>query len=99
MQRFLKAVACGLTGAVLTLGSASAQTPSKLAAAAPVTYENRYELYGGINLQNFQAGQNLPKRMNLGGVELNGTYWVTHKLGLAADLRGEAGTTPVFPNP
>ena len=74
-------------------------TTGKLAAAAPVTYDNRYELYGGINLQNFQAGQNLPKRMNFGGVELPGTYWLTGRLGLAADLRGEAGTTPVNPNP
>ena len=74
-------------------------TTGKLAAAAPVTYDNRYEIYGGINLQNFQAGQNLPKRMNLGGVEVLGTYWLTRKLGVAADLRGEAGTTPVFPNP
>ena len=49
--------------------------------------------------QNFQAGQNLPKRMNLGGVEFMGTYWFTRKLGAAGDFRGEAGTTPVFPNP
>ena len=74
-------------------------TTGKLAAAAPVTYDNRYEIYGGINLQNFQAGQNLPKRMNLGGVEFMGTYWLTGKLGVAGDFRGEAGTTPVFPNP
>lgn len=72
---------------------------AKLAAAAPVTYDNRYEIYGGINLQNFQAGQNLPKRMNFGGVELLGTYWLTGKLGLGAQFRGEAGTTPVFVNP
>ena len=74
-------------------------TTGKLAAAAPVTYDNRYELYGGINLQNFQAGQNLPKRMNFGGIELQGTYWITRKLGVAGEFRGEAGTTPVFPNP
>ena len=74
-------------------------TTGKLAAAAPVTYDNRYEIYGGINLQNFQAGQNLPKRMNLGGVEVMGTYWLTGRLGVAGDFRGEAGTTPVFPNP
>ena len=71
---------------------------NKLAARPPVTYDNRYEFYGGINLQNFQAGQTLPKRMNLGGVELLGTYWLTSKLGLGGQFRGEAGTTPVFPN-
>jgi len=38
---------------------------SKIATAAPVTYDNKYELYGSINFMNFMAGQNLPKRMNL----------------------------------
>ena len=71
----------------------------KLAAAAPVTYDNKFEIYGGINLQNDQAGQNLPKRMNLGGVEVLGTYWMTRKLGVGVNFRGEAGTTPVFANP
>jgi hypothetical protein len=73
-------------------------TTGKLAAAAPVTYDNRYEIYGGINLQTFQAGQSLYKRMNLGGVETSGTYWVFSRLGATADFRGEAGTTPIFPN-
>jgi hypothetical protein len=85
--------------ACLSAGRAEAQAQGKLAAAPPVTYANRYELYGGINFQNFQAGQNLPTRMNLGGVELLGTYWISPKWGVGADLRGEAGTTPVFPNP
>ena len=90
---------CGLVGAGLSAGQALAQGQGKLAAAAPVTYDNRYEVYGGINLQNFQAGQNLPKRMNFGGVEVLGTYWLTSKIGLGGEFRGEAGTTPVFPNP
>lgn len=89
-------MALGLAGGA---GRMYAQGQGKLAAAPPVTYDNRYEIYGGINLQNFQAGQNLPKRMNLGGVEALGTYWLTHKLGVGAEFRGEAGTTPVFANP
>ena len=57
------------------------QTPipiaeSKIALAAPVTYDNKWELYAGINFMNFMAGQNLPKRMNLGGGEFLGTYWL-----------------------
>ena len=78
--------------------AAKAQGQGKLAAAPPVTYANRYELYGGLNFMNFQAGQNLPKRMNMGGGEISGTYWLKPKLGLVADYRGEAGTTPVFSN-
>ena len=48
---------------------------------------------------NGQAGQNLTKRYNMGGGEVMGTYWLGPKLGIAADYRLEAGTTPVFPNP
>jgi hypothetical protein len=71
---------------------------SKIAGAAPVTYDNKYEVYGGLNFMNFQAGQNLPRRMNLGGGELLGTYWLTSRIGLGADYRFDAGTTPVFAN-
>jgi hypothetical protein len=85
-----------------TVASPTTQTipiaSSKIGPAAPVTYANRYEVFGALNLQNFQAGQNLPKRMNLGGFEVLGTYWLTKKIGLAADYRIDAGTTPVFAN-
>lgn len=100
MQKAMKLLGCALAGAALlaATGKSYGQSQGKLAAAAPVTYDNKYELYGGINFMNFQAGQNLPTRMNLGGVEVLGTYWITHKLGLGAEFRGEAGTTPVFPS-
>ena len=63
----------------------------------PVTYTERYEVYGGINFLNGQAGQNLPKRYNMAGGEVMATYWLTPKYGIAADARYEAGTTPVLP--
>jgi hypothetical protein len=75
---------------------------TKIALAAPVTYDNKYEFYVGLNFMNFQAGQNLPKRMNLGGGEFLATYWLpgdhwfTNHIGVGAEYRGEAGTTPVF---
>ena len=65
----------------------------------PVTYDNKYEFYGGLNFMTFQAGQALPKRMNLGGGEALGTWWATPRLGVGAEYRGEWGTTPVRPNP
>ncbi len=78
---------------------------SKIGPEALANYDNRYEVYGGLSFMNFQAGQNLPTRMNMGGGELEGTYWLsgssvwrTH-LGVSADYRFEAGTTPVFPSP
>jgi len=76
------------------------RTPAqtKLGPAAPVTYDNKYEVYGGLNFMNFKAGENLPKRMNLGGAEIEGTYWLNSGLGIAAEYRGEAGTTQVLPN-
>ena len=95
----------GVVAALLMVGTGkiNAQaTPTgtgKLGPAAPVTYDNKYEVYGGANFMNFQAGQNLPKRMNFGGWEALGTYWVNRKVGLGLDARGEYGTTPVFPNP
>jgi hypothetical protein len=83
------------------------QTPipiagSKIALAAPVTYDNKYEFYVAINFMNFMAGEHLPKRMNMGGGEFLATYWLaSHKpflrnLGPGVQYRGEAGTTPVF---
>jgi hypothetical protein len=80
-------------------GRAMAQASSKIGPTAPVTYDNKYEVYGGINFMNFQAGQDLPTRMNLGGGEVLGTYWLLPKLGLGAQWRGEWGTTPTHPSP
>ena len=67
-------------------------------------YDNRYEVYGGLLFMNGQAGQNLAKRYNMGGAEVMGTYWLgshfgipNNRLGIAADYRIGAGTTPVFP--
>ena len=98
MPRIMKktiTIAAMLVACLLTLRSAQAQT--KLGPAAPVTYDNKYEVYGGLNFMNFMAGQELTRRMDFGGGELEGTYWLTSKWGLAAEYRGEAGTTPVIP--
>jgi hypothetical protein len=69
------------------------------AALAPYTgpkYDNRWEIYGGVNFMNGQAGQNTPVRYNMGGIEAMGTYWLTRKFGVVADGRFGAGTTPVI---
>lgn len=59
-------------------------------------YNDRWELYGGLSFMNGQAGQALPKRYNMGGGEVMGTYWLTDHLGVAGDYRLELGTTPVL---
>jgi hypothetical protein len=87
-----------LAAFVLAMIAGRAQAQTRIGPAAPVTYDNKYEVYGGLNYMNFKAGEDLPTRMNLGGGEFEGAWWVTPKLGIAAEYRGEAGTTQVFPN-
>jgi hypothetical protein len=81
----------------------SAATAAALQPYLGPTYDNRWEVYGGLNFMNGQAGQNLPKRFNMGGAEAMGTYWLGNgksgflsKLGVAADGRFAAGTQPVI---
>ena len=76
----------------------SDETAAELAPGRGPTYQNRWDVYGGLAFANGQAGQNLPKRFNMGGGEGQFTYWLTNKFGVAADYRYGAGTTPVFPN-
>ncbi len=97
MKKRAAVMGLGMAAAAMIAARMEAQN-GKLAAAPPVTYDNRYEVYGGINYMNFQAGQNVPKLMNFGGGELAGTYWLSDRWGGVVDFRGEAGTTPVLPN-
>lgn len=60
-------------------------------------YNNRWEIYGGLLFMNGQAGQNLPKRYNMGGGELMGTYWLGRRLGVSGDYRLGAGTSDLLP--
>jgi hypothetical protein len=70
---------------------------AKLEPSQATSYDNKFEVYGGLSFMNGQAGQNLPKRYNLGGGEGMLTYWVGPHLGVAGDYRWEGGTTPVLP--
>ena len=88
----------GLLTGLMVAGTSVAAEAQAIKPAEPVRYDNKYELYGGLSLDTFEAGRYVQKRMNLGGVEALGTYWLTNRVGLGLDLRGEAGTTPVLPN-
>jgi hypothetical protein len=83
--------------------------PGAVAALAPAsgpTYDNQWEIYGGLLYMNGQAGQALPKHYNMGGGEVEATYWlggpangyIRSHLGVSAEARFAAGTTPVLPN-
>lgn len=72
---------------------------AKLAPGRAASYDNKYEIYGGLGFANGQAGQNIPKRYNMGSAEGMFTYWVGSHLGVIGDYRWQAGTTPLLPNP
>ena len=74
----------------------SARAATQIAPPVGPRYNDKWEIYGGLSFMNGQAGQDLPKRYNMGGGEVMGTYWLGPKLGVAADYRLEAGTTPVL---
>jgi hypothetical protein len=75
--------------------AATLASAQRIGPPAPITYDNKWEIYGGLNYANFKAGENLTHRMNLGGAEISGTYWLTQKWGATAEYRGGAGTTEV----
>lgn len=83
-----------------------ANTAKALAPGSGPSYDNHWEIYGGLMYANGQAGQNLPKHFNAGGGEIEGTYWLgtpgssylMSHLGVSADGRFDAGTTPLTPN-
>jgi len=91
-------------------GSQATAAPGTVPVATPQAvytgpkYTNRFEVYGGLLFMNGQAGQILAKRYNMGGGEGMFTYWlgtphsgsfIKRHLGLVADYRFGAGTTPV----
>ncbi len=96
------------TGTTAAPGTAPIQSGTVARALAPqrvATYTERFEVFGGLSFMNGQAGQSLPKRYNMGGGEVMGTYWLAppknggfrSHLGITADYRLEAGTTPILP--
>ncbi len=66
---------------------------------ADVRYDNKYDVYGGIGDYHVNAGPQLIGGANLGGFEVQGTRWLSGRLGVTADVRGDYGTIGVSPNP
>ncbi len=64
-----------------------------------VTYNNRYEVYGGVAYAHFDAGPNILQGANLGGFDLQGARFFTRKWAAAANVRGYFGTSGAVPNP
>jgi len=66
---------------------------------AGVRYNNRYDLSVGAAYRHIKAGPNLLQGANLGGVDIEGSYWLTKRWGLEGTGRGYLGTSGAAPNP
>ena len=66
---------------------------------ANVRYDNRYDLSVGMAYRHIKAGPNLLQGANLGGVDVEGSYWLTKRWGLEGTGRGYLGTSGAAPNP
>ncbi len=64
-----------------------------------VRYDNKYDIYGGVGSAHFNAGPSLLSGGNLGGFDIQGTRWLTPRLGATVNLRGYYGTNGAFVNP
>ncbi len=64
-----------------------------------VSYNNRYEVYGGVAYSHFDASPSLLQGANLGGFDIQGARFFTRKWAATANLRGYFGTSGAAPNP
>jgi len=60
---------------------------------ARVRYDNRYDLSLGMAYDHMKAGPTLLEGANLGGLDLEGSYWLTRHWGIQASGRGYVGTS------
>jgi hypothetical protein len=91
--------------------SSSQSTPAQAPTPAPeptyisidplanVRYDNRYDLSLTMAYAHIKAGPNLLQGANLGGLNLEGSYWLTHRFGLEGTGRTYFGTSGAAPNP
>ena len=66
---------------------------------ANVRYDNRYDLSVEMAYAHIKAGPNLLQGANLGGLNVQGSYWLTKRWGLEGTGRGYLGTSGAAPNP
>jgi hypothetical protein len=78
--------------------SPDAQTPSygvyvATDPLAKVRYDNRWDLSLAPAYDHMKAGPTLLQGANLGGLDMNGSYWLTHHWGLEGSGRAYVGTS------
>ncbi len=65
---------------------------------AGVRYNNRFDLSLSMAYDHMKAGPNLLQGANLGGLELDGSYWLTRRWGAEGSFRPYVGTSGAAPN-
>ncbi len=65
---------------------------------ARVRYDNRFDLSVGMAYDHMKAGPNLLQGSNLGGLDVNGSYWLSRNWGIEASGRTYVGTSGAAPN-
>jgi hypothetical protein len=65
---------------------------------ARVRYNNRWDLSLAPGYDHMKAGPNLLQGANLGGLDMNGSYWLTRHFGIEGSGRAYVGTSGTIPN-
>jgi hypothetical protein len=65
---------------------------------AKVRYDNRWDLSLGFAYDHMKAGPTLLQGSNLGGLDMDGSYWLNRHWALEASGRGYLGTSGTAPN-
>ena len=65
---------------------------------AKVRYNNRWDLSLAPGYDHMKAGPSLLQGANLGGLDMNGSFWLSRNWGLEGSGRGYAGTSGTAPN-
>lgn len=63
-----------------------------------VRYDNRWDLSVGMAYDHMKAGPSLLQGANLGGLDADGSFWLSRHWGLEASGRGYVGSSGTAPN-
>jgi hypothetical protein len=74
-------------------GTPSQPTYVVLDPLAGVRYDNRYDLYVGAAYRHMKAGPMLLQGSNIGGIDADGSFWLTKRWGAEGTFRYYLGTS------
>jgi hypothetical protein len=65
---------------------------------AKVSYDNRWDVSLGLGYDHMKAGPTLLQGANTGGLDADGSFWLSRNWGLEGSGRGYVGTSGTAPN-